>query len=119
MNFYDRVSECRLAIVVYGQNVTVYETLSANFPTLLFWNPDHWELRDEAKPYFELLRSAGIYHTSVQSLCNQINKIFDDVEGWWSSEGVQKNVKKFCNHFAITSDDFIKEWTKELNKHII
>ena len=118
MSFYDRISECRLAIIVYGQNTTLYETLSANFPTLIFWNPDHWELRADAKPYFELLIRAGIYHTSVQSLCNKINRVYEDVDGWWSSEEIQKNIKIFCNQYAMTSDNYTVQWTEELKKHI-
>jgi len=118
VSFYDRVSECRLAIIVYGQNTTVYETLSANFPTMLFWNPSHWELREDAKPYFNLLKECGIYHTNVQSLCQQINKIHVDVDGWWLSDEIQNAIKAFCDQYAFTQESYISDWTNELNNHI-
>lgn len=118
VSFNNRLNECRLAIIVYGQNTTVYETLSANFPTMLYWNPDHWELRDKAKPYFNLLKKCGIFHTSADSLCDQINKVYDDVDSWWLSEDTQKAVKIFCNEYAFTKENYIEEWFHELNNHI-
>jgi putative transferase (TIGR04331 family) len=118
INFYDRVSECRLAVIVYGQSAALYETLSANFPTMFFCNPDHWELREEAKPYFDILKRSGIYHSSVQSLCKQINKVYDDVDKWWLSEDTQKDLKTFCNQYAFTEENYIAEWVDELNNLI-
>jgi len=118
ISFYDRVSECRLAIIVYGQNTTVYETLTANFPTMLFWNPDHWELREDAKPYFDLLKQCGIYHTNIQSLTKQVSKVHDDVDSWWWSEDTQKAIKIFCNEYAYTKKNYIELWAQELNNHI-
>jgi putative transferase (TIGR04331 family) len=117
VSFHDRVNNCRLAIIVYGQNTTMYETLSANFPTMLFWNPDHWELREEAKPYFDLLEQSGVYHTNVHSLCEKINEVYENVDKWWQSESTQKAVKTFCEKYAFTGEDHIADWVRELENH--
>ena len=45
-----------------------------------FSNKKYWELREDVKPYFDLLKNCGLYHTSAQSLCNHINKVYDDVD---------------------------------------
>ena len=43
------IERSRLYISTY--NATTYlESLSWNIPTIVFWNPDHWELKEEVKP---------------------------------------------------------------------
>ena len=115
-DFYSRVSECRLVIVTYNPNATSLETLSANFPTLLFWNPEHWELRKDAQEYYDILEKAGIYHKSVESLVTQIKKIYYDIDKWWHTNQVQDAVKLFCNNYAYTSDNCVQEWSEEFKK---
>ncbi len=112
-SFYDRLSECRLCISTY--NATTYlETFSANYPTLLYWNPLHWELRDEAKPYFDLIESAGILHYTPKSLVLKLNEIYQDPLAWWSQEKVQTAKNKFCNRFANKDNDFLVDYKREI-----
>ena len=118
VDFYSRISNCKLAVIVYGQNTTMYETLSANFPTMLFWNPDHWEIREDAKECFSVLEQAGIYHVSAQSLCQKINEIHLDIDKWWHSKNTQKAVNLFCSKYATTKENHIEEWAVELKNKI-
>ena len=97
----------RLCVSTY--NATVFlETMSLGLPTLIFWNPRHWELREAAVPYFELLQSVGIFHTTPESAAQQLTKIWDDVDGWWSSEAVISARNRFCHKYARKIDDPIE-----------
>lgn len=88
-------------LVVCTYNATSFiEALSLNVPTLIFWNPDHWELRTDAEFYFDKLAAAGIFHSSAASAAEQIGLIWDDVDGWWESEIVQESRKIFCSRFS-------------------
>ena len=93
------IRKARLYISTY--NATTYlESMSLNFPTIMFWNPKHWELRDSAIPYFELLKSVGIFHETPESAARQMVVVWDDVAAWWESDAVQLVRSEFCKRYA-------------------
>lgn len=108
-----QLNESRLFVGTY--NATTYlETFSANFPTILFWNPKYWELRSSAKPYFDKLRKVGILHDTPESAARKVNEIYNDPQSWWDQLEVQEAKDEFCHQFACTSDDWLNEWKNEL-----
>lgn len=93
----------RLYISTY--NATTYlESMSLNIPTIIFWNPRHWEVRDSAVPYFEKLKTVGIFHESPESAARHMTAIWDDVSGWWESPAIQSVRKQFCDRYAHTPE---------------
>jgi len=108
-----RLNKCRLCIVTTN-NTTLLETLSANFPTLAFWNREDWELRTEAIPYYEELNKVGILHYDIKSIINKLDSIYHDPLLWWHSESLQAAVKRFRNQFAHVNNDWLLEWEKEI-----
>jgi putative transferase (TIGR04331 family) len=111
-SIYQQLNESRLLIGTY--NATTYlETFSANYPTILFWNPRHWELRHSAKPYFDDLRKMGILHDTPESAAKKVNEIFKDPLSWWNQIEIQETIDKFNYHFARTSDDWLQKWKNE------
>ncbi|MDC0206576.1 LIC12162 family protein [Nitrospinae bacterium] len=114
-DFYKKLNEARLCIATY--NATTYlETFSANFPTLVFWNPEYWELRPSAQPYFDELREVEILHDTPESAASKANQIFRNPLAWWQSAAVQKVRKRFCNQYARTSPNWVSEWGAEIKK---
>ena len=102
------VGKSRLYIATY--NATTYlESLAWNMPTIIFWNPIHWELREDAIPYFKLLKSVKIFHETPESAAQQMIKIWDDVLGWWNSEKVQNNRKSFCWSYSRVLENPVKD----------
>ena len=93
------VNKSRLLISTYNAT-TCLESLAWNVPTLMFWNPEHWELLEEAKPYFNKLKSVGILHESPESAAKQMIAIWNNVSEWWESNEVQRERKIFCKRFA-------------------
>lgn len=113
INIRNLIAKSRIYISTY--NATTYlESLTWNVPTIIFWNPEHWELRDEAKPYFEILESAGIFHRTPESAARQMIAVWDDVETWWQSPLVQDARCRFCERFARTPPDYVSliTWMK-------
>lgn len=112
---YHLLRGSRLVICTY--NATTYlETFVADFPTVIFWNPAHWELRPQVKPYFELLERAGILHFNPQSAARKVNEVFVDPLGWWQSPEVQAAKNDFCRKFARTDPHWISAWAQELKE---
>ena len=86
----------------------------ANFRTFLFWNPGHWELRPQAQPFYDELRKVGILHDLPESAATLVNEIYDNPLDWWMEPERQSARKHFCNQFALTSDDWLRDWKNEL-----
>jgi putative transferase (TIGR04331 family) len=112
-SFPDQLSESILCICTY--NATAYlETFAADFPTIVFWKPEHWELSSSAEPYFEKIREVGILHNTPDSAAKKVNEISHDPLSWWQQPEIQEAKDQFCSQFARTSDNWLKEWKSEL-----
>jgi putative transferase (TIGR04331 family) len=90
------------------------ESLGRNIPTIIFWNPEHWELRPSAVPYFDRLKQVGIFHETPESAAKKASEIWDDVEGWWNQPEIQQARRFFCDHFARTVDNPVQVLRKAL-----
>lgn len=97
------VRKSRLYIATYNAT-TFLDSLSRNIPTIMFWDPKHWELRPGAIPYFDKLRQAGVFFSSPEGAAEKVAEVWDDVEGWWDRSEVQDARKHFCNRFARIQD---------------
>ena len=104
---------CRLYVATYNAT-TFLESLSRNIPTIIFWNPKHWELRPSAEPYFNKLREVGIYHASPEDAAAKVAEIWGDVQQWWSNPEVQEARLGFCNRFARIQENPIEKLREAL-----
>jgi len=93
------MSNCRILITGYNGTSHIY-SLSQNIPTIIFWDPNYFELRDSAKPFFEILKQVGIFHESSESASSKVKDVWDDVDGWWYQEDIQEARRNFCAEFA-------------------
>jgi putative transferase (TIGR04331 family) len=101
----------RLCVVNF--NTTVFlETFNLNFPTIVLLNEKFDELRVSAKPYFDILESAGILFYDPTLAANKINKIWENVEMWWNSQKVREALNIFCNKFSQKSKNPVKDLYK-------
>ena len=104
-------------LCVCTHNATVFiETLSLNFPTIIFWEPSHHEIRPEAVPFFEILEDAEILFYTPEGAAKKVNNISNDIDEWWSSDQVQSARKEFCQRYAGVSNDWAHEWSDFLLK---
>ncbi len=111
---FEQLRESRLVVCTYN-STTYLEAFTANFPTVVFWDPKHWEMHPAAQPYFDELHRAGIFHYTPESAAELVNTIADDPSAWWRQPKIQKAKEAFCAQFARTSDDWLTEWRTELS----
>ena len=103
-NIGSLIGKSRLYISTY--NATTYlESLAWNIPTIIFWNPEHWDLKVDVIPFFNLLESVGIFHRTPESAAAQMINVWNDVERWWNSDDVQIARYKFCEQFSKIPND--------------
>ena len=95
-------------IYVSTYNATTFlESISMDIPTVIYWNPKHWELRSEAAQYFEKLKGVGIFHDSPRSAANHINQVWEDVDSWWKSREVRETLVEFKNNYCLEPTDLL------------
>lgn len=111
--FSDILSRSSLCISAYN-STTMLESMVANVPTLVFWQPKFWQIREEAEPYFERLKQAGIFHDNAETFIAQLEKIYQNPDVWWHQPEIQQAKKQFCDQYAYVCDNWLSVWTQEL-----
>ena len=98
-----RISQCRIYISTYNAT-TFLETLLLNVPTIIYWNPFFWELREDAIPYFDELRNVGILHDTPESAAAKVSEVWQNIQGWWLQDSIQDARLFFCERFSRKCD---------------
>lgn len=111
------LEQTRLVVVEY-LGTSCLEVLSANVPSVLFWDPLRWELRNEAKPYFHALRLVGILHDSAETAARKIEEIYSNPWTWWGRDEVQEARRRFVDRFAVGRKDWVDCWAKALEEEM-
>ena len=107
----------RSRLCVHGYFGTSWlETLSMNFPTVVFWDPNRVHTLTSVQSYLDDLRRVKILHDTPESAAEFVNEIYEDPLLWWMSSELQQVKDKFCHLFARTSKNWLKEWKEELLK---
>ena len=102
------IRRSRLYISTY--NATTYlESFSMDVPTIIYWNPKQWELRDSAMPYFDELKRVGIFHESPESAARHVATIWDDVGAWWNSPEVRDVLARFKQRYCHFPGDLVSQ----------
>ena len=102
----DLIRRSRLYIATYNAT-TFLESFNLNVPTVIYWNPIHWELRDSAIPYFDGLKRVGIFHETPESAARHVATIWDDIDAWWGSAAVRYEVEMFKARFCDLPDNLL------------
>ena len=105
-NIEGLIRQSRLYIATYNAT-TFLESFTMDVPTVIFWDPNHWELRDSAMPYFEDLKSVGILHDTPDSAARHVNFIWSDVDVWWTSPAVRDVLNRFKQRYCFLPDDLL------------
>ena len=112
-DFVEQLKKCRMIIATCNET-SYLESLAANFPTIIYWNPLFVEMRDEVQTYFDQLFAVGILHYTPESAAAMVNHVYANPGVWWDSSPVQAARQKFCDQLAYTSYDWLENWKDEL-----
>lgn len=115
VTFWDRMAKSEITIIDHPVT-TMLESLALNRPTVLFWNPMYWELRDEAKPFFEKLNDANIWHKNPKSAAEFLNDISGNHLKWWNDTKTQSIRKMFVDQFAYGNKNWSEIWWAEMQE---
>ena len=108
------IRQSRLYISTYNAT-TFLEAFNMDVPTVIYWNPNHWELRDSAIPYFEELKRVSIFHETPESAAQHVAAIWDNVDDWWTSPEVREVLQCFSAQYCHNSDGLLDRVEGALN----
>ncbi|MBF0483568.1 MAG: hypothetical protein HQL25_02565 [Candidatus Omnitrophica bacterium] len=103
-------------VVIDHCSTSLYEALVMNVPCVFYWDHNVYVLKAETDQYFQMLRDAGILHQSAEHAAEHINKIWEDVPGWWRRSDVQAAREKVCARYAYAKKDWMKDWVDEFKR---
>lgn len=106
VSFMKQLSNSSLCVCTHNGTVPL-ECLALNFPTIIFWNSEHYELREDAKKYLKKLREVKIFFDSPIDAANHINDIKNNISYWWNQYDVQEARSSFIEKYALSKKDSI------------
>jgi hypothetical protein len=104
----------RLAVVTYPDTPFI-ESLVIGVPTIGLWDPELWELREEARAPYDALREAGVVFSDPRAAAAQMERIYDRAPAWWASSEIQDARREFLERFAIAGD-WLSDWSAFLRQ---
>lgn len=113
VSMFAHMQQSRL-LVTAPNGTPAVEAFAADFPTVLFCNPQQFEVRPAAVPLFDALRQAGILYDTPEAAAAHVERIFADPMRWWRQPTVQEAKGAFCRAFAVTSPHWLQVWAAEM-----
>ncbi len=111
----DLLLHTRVVLCTYNAT-TFLESFAMDIPTIMFWNPEHWELRQDAVLAFELLEDAGLLFRRPADAARKLSEVWDDVDDWWTSAPVRSARQQFCELYNWTSGGLVERVADALRR---
>lgn len=105
-------------LIVHSYDSTgILETLSLNIPTICFWYGGFGHLLASARPYYQVLKDAGIIADTPEQAADFVASNWDNIDAWWGSKKVQDARKIFCDKYARTEKKPVRALKRLLTAH--
>ena len=75
-----------------------------------------FKISDEYYHYYEKLHDVGILNYNPSEAKDQVEKIFNNVNGWWNNNKLQDIREKFCEKFAYHPTNQEKFFVNKISK---
>jgi putative transferase (TIGR04331 family) len=115
-SFIMALQKSRISVSTYN-STTFLETLTWNFPTIIFWDQSFSSIGEDAERYFNLLESVGIFHKSPQGAAQKMEEVWGDIPAWWNSKEVQEVRRVFCAYFSQTTNRPLERFLEFYNNN--
>lgn len=97
-------------VVLDNPGTTLNLCMAANIPVVCFWNKENYIFTEEGESLFTNLEKVGILHSDSLSAANTVNRVYEDIETWWSDEGIQSARINWVNKYALHGEDWKTDW---------
>jgi putative transferase (TIGR04331 family) len=108
---YERcLAESRMVICTYPET-TFAEAMASGLPTLLVYSAHLWQTIPQIESLMSTLRSAGIVFDDALRAADQVNRVWDDADRWWSSPAVAAAREQFFAYCLDLDKRWLGKWT--------
>ncbi|WP_455144299.1 LIC12162 family transferase [Selenomonas noxia] len=112
-SFAETLARCRLMICDH-LSTTWREALYLDKPFIMLLDREVCSFREEALESLRLMESVGIIIYDCKEAASLLNRIREDVSGWWNEPERQEVIKKIRRNYLIEVDDIDDWWMHEL-----
>lgn len=102
----------RMAVVPYPDTPFI-EALVLGTPAIGLWDSGLWEMREDARPYFDRLARVSVIHSDSRKAAEFVSSVYANPHGWWDSQAVQEARHAFLDRFAA-QDGWRRPWCSRL-----
>ena len=106
--FHKEVAQSRVVVSTYNA-ATYLESMAMDIPTIMFWNPEHWEMREETQQFMDELKRVGIFHATPESAASHIANVWGNVYSWWHDAEVRNVKNDFCELYSRQSNNMLSD----------
>ena len=100
-NFSETINHSKLIICTYPQT-TLIETLVSERPFIILLPKKYWKFNKKNEEFLKKLKKNNILFYDPKKASNYVNKIWDNLDLWWSS----KNIKLLRNSIKNKNFNF-------------
>jgi len=113
----EELKKYKLVIHENFSSTSYLETISLDFPTIIFMKKDNQKYLDKSfHIYLKIFIKSKIVHTSTKSLQNFLKQNLNSIDAWWYSEEVRKTLKNFKKKYIDTTGEINYKINKLLKK---
>ena len=112
-SFAEALMGCKLMICDH-LSTTWREALYLNKPFIILLDRETWSFREEALESVRLMESVGIILYDCEEAATLLNRIHDDVPGWWNEPERQAVIKRIRKNYLFEVEDIDGWWMREL-----
>lgn len=102
-DYVDSIENAGLCICTYNAT-TMLETIALDIPTIMYWDPALFSIRENAISIFDELKECGLLQDNPEHLAGFLDENIDDIDNWWGSHKVQEVRNKFMSIYGNKVD---------------
>ena len=109
-NDFDQKLLSARCVVIDHPGTTFDISISANIPSILFWDRRSWLFTEDGEDILDILQKARVFHPDGKSAANFINSISDEIEDWWNDNETREAINLYRSHYAMISEEWRNAW---------
>ena len=111
-NDFDQKLLSARCVIIDHPGTTFDISISANIPSILFWDRKSWLFTEDGEDILDILQKARVFHPDGKSAADFIDSISDEIEDWWNSNETRDSISLYRNHYAMISEEWRDVWAK-------
>lgn len=116
-NIYDDFKNTKLFICTYP-STPFSESINLNIPSIFFFTKKNWRIHEKFSKLLDDMQNENLFFDDEKLASNHINKIWNNVDGWWNKKSVQNVIKRCKEDFFRVNKDWLNEYNNFFNKFI-